>query len=116
MKDSVGYNVEFTPKETCNDENCPYHGSISVRGKIFEGFVISDSMERSVKVEWENKVKDSKYSRYLKTRSRVIAHNPDCISAKKGDLVLIGETRPISKTKHFAVLKIIRGEKLDESN
>lgn len=108
MKKSVGYNIETDVEITpSNDKKCPYTGEVSVRGKVFEGTVVSDSMTRTVKVEWESLVKDSKYNRYFKTRSRVAAHNPDSIKAKKGDKVLIGETRPLSKTKHFAVLKVI---------
>ena len=109
MKKSVGYNIETKVEVTSdsNDKKCPFTGDVSVRGKIFEGKVISDSMTRTVKVEWESLAKDSKYNRYFKTRSRVSAHNPDVIKAQKGDKVLIGETRPLSKTKHFAVLKVI---------
>ncbi len=110
MKKSVGYNIETSVEadSTNNDKKCPFTGEVSVRGKTFEGIVVSDSMSRTVKVEWESLVKDSKYSRYFKTRSKVAAHNPDVIKARKGDKVLIGETRPLSKTKHFAVLKVIK--------
>lgn len=106
MKASIGYNIDFKPEKECSDVNCPYHGSLSIRGKTFVGRVISDSMQRSVKVGWENAVKDPKYSRYYKTRSKVTAHNPDCIDAKEGDKVLIAETRPLSKTKHFVVVRV----------
>ncbi len=37
------------------------------------------------------------------------AHNPPCINAKEGNIVMIGETRRLSKTKSFAVI-----EKLSE--
>jgi len=107
MKQNIGYNIDFKPESTCDDTNCPHHGTLSVRGKLFEGVVMSDSMDRTVKVEWENLVKDEKYSRYFKTRSKVAAHNPDCVKAKMGDKVVIAETRPLSKTKHFTVLKVI---------
>lgn len=108
MKTTVGYNIENTVEKTdSNDKNCPYTGTVSIRGKVFEGVVVSDSMDKTVKVSWENVVKDPKYNRYFKTRSKVAAHNPDCIKAKKGDKVLIGETRPLSKTKHFAVVKVL---------
>ncbi len=107
MKSSVGYKLDYKPNEVCDDVNCPYHGTLSVRGKIFEGYVTSDSMQRTVKVEWDVEVRDSKYRRYLKTKTSVSAHNPDCISAKLGDKVLVAETRPLSKTKHFAVLRVI---------
>lgn len=107
MKANVGYKIDWKPSDKCQDAKCPHHGEISVRGVVFEGVIVSDSMDKSVKVEWENMVKDTKYNRYYKTRSRVTAHNPICIDAKKGDKVLIGETRPLSKTKHFAILKVI---------
>jgi small subunit ribosomal protein S17 len=107
MKSKIGYNIDFVPESVCEDKNCPYHGNVTVRGKLFEGVVVSDSMDRTVKVEWENLVKDKKYNRYFRTRSKVTAHNPDCIKAKEGDRVLIGETRPLSKTKHFVVLRVI---------
>ena len=107
MKTNIGYNIDWKPKDACQDVKCPHHGEVSVRGVIFEGVVVSDSMDKSVKVEWDNMVKDTKYNRYYKTRSRVTAHNPICVNAKKGDKVLIGETRPLSKTKHFAILRVI---------
>ena len=117
MKKSVGYNVDFKPenKNANDDRNDPYFGRLSIRGKMFEGIVTSDSMRRTVKVEWDAIVKNAKYNRYFKKRTRVSAHNPDSIMAKKGDLVLIGECRPLSKTKHFAVLKILE-KKENESN
>lgn len=108
MKNSVGYNIEGKPEKVSDsDSKCPYYGDVSVRGKMFEGVVVSDSMDRTVTVSWENLKKDTKYSRYYKKNSKVAAHNPDCIKAKKGDKVLIAETRPLSKTKHFVVLKVI---------
>ncbi len=107
MKTSVGYNIDWKPEKTCEDKNCPFHGEIALRGGIFEGTVVSDSMDKTVKVEWETMVKDSKYSRYLKSRSKVSAHSPACIGAKVGNKVLIAETRPLSKTKHFVVVRVI---------
>jgi small subunit ribosomal protein S17 len=114
MKESIGYKMNYRPKDKCNDINCPYHGELSVRGKTFEGEIVSDSMNKSVKVQWETKVKEKKFSRYLKKKSSVIAHNPECISAKKGDRVIVGETRPLSKTKHFTILKVLNEEEGNE--
>lgn len=110
MKSTVGYNIdakiETVPEH--KDKKCPFTGEVSLRGKVFEGIVVSEAMTRTVKVEWETLVKDKKYARYFKTKSRVAAHNPDVIDARKGDKVLIGECRPLSKTKHFAVVKILQ--------
>ena len=53
----------------------------------------------------------------LKTEEETYSDNrpyPEAIDAKLGDKVLIGETRPLSKTKHFAVLKIL--ESASEEN
>ena len=111
VKKSIGYDIDYMPKKSETvDKKSPFYGTVKIRGKTFEGKVVSDSMTRTVKVEWETLVKDSKYNRYLKKRTKVSAHNPDSISAKKGDRVLIGETRPLSKTKHFAVLKVLGGK------
>ena len=115
MKTSVGYNIEEVPQQAeADDKKCPFHGDVSVRGKTFVGVVVSDSMNKTVKVQWDNAVKSTKYNRYLKTRTKVAAHNPLAINAKKGDKVIIGETRPLSKTKHFAVLKILESAKGEE--
>lgn len=80
---------------------------ISMRGRTFKGTVTSDKMASTVSVEWERSKYVPKYERYEKRRSRVKAHNPDSIGAKKGDYVEIKETRPISKTKSFIITKII---------
>lgn len=89
---------------------------LSTRGRRFTGVVISDKMTKTVTVEWERRKFVKKYERYEKRRTRIKAHNPDEIDAEKGDVVVIEETRPISKTKNFVVTKIIKkaNEKSDE--
>ena len=79
----------------------------SKRGRKFTGTVVSDKMSRTVTVQWERKKYIPKYERYEKRRTKVKAHNPDTINAKTGDIVIIEETRPISKTKNFIVTQII---------
>ncbi len=103
------------PKEKCSDKNCPFHGNLKVRGRVFEGVVVSDKMAKTVKVQWERLRYIKKYERYLKTKSKVSAHNPPCINARLGDRVKIMECRPLSKTKNFVVVQIIsRGENKGE--
>lgn len=102
------------PEKVCSDKNCPFHGSISVRGRIFVGVVVSDKMAKSVTVAWGRKVFVPKYERYEKKKSKLSAHNPECISAKKGDVVRIAETKPLSKTKHFVVVEVIGKESKKE--
>ncbi len=74
-------------------------------GRTFTGVVTSDRMTRTVTVMWERRHYVPKYQRYERRFSKVKAHNPDDIDAKKGDVVTIMETRPLSKTKHFIIIK-----------
>ena len=82
-----------------------------VRGNIFEGKVISAKANKTVTVERALTQYVQKYERYKKIKSKIKAHNPESINAKEGDIVQIGETRKISKTKNFVVMKIINEAK-----
>ena len=92
------------PATTCNDPNCPWHGSIRVRGVLLEGVVEKVRTKSTIVVRHEYLYYDRKYKRYEWRRTKKHAHLPPCISVKVGDRVLIGETRPISKTVKFVVL------------
>ncbi|MEM4727234.1 MAG: 30S ribosomal protein S17, partial [Candidatus Bathyarchaeia archaeon] len=67
------------PQKVCNDRNCPFHGSLKIRGRMFEGSVVRDKMERSVIVNIDYLKYYPKYERYARMRSRIPAHNPPCI-------------------------------------
>ena len=83
------------------------HGSLKTRGNILEGVVVSDKSKKTVIVEHAYTTFLHKYERSLRKTSRIAAYNPECINAKSGDKVAIAETRRLSKTKSFAVIKII---------
>lgn len=89
----------------CNDKNCPMHGNLSVRGRQFKAKVVSARMRRSAVVKITGIKKVPKYDRYEKRSTRISVHKPDCIEVAEGDEVMIGECRPISKTKSFVILK-----------
>ena len=93
------------PEKECHDKNCPFHGSIKIRGKSFIGKVISVKASKTVTVLLERNLFVKKYEKYGRKFTKLAAHLPDCIEAKEGDLVKIFETRPISKTKHFVVVE-----------
>lgn len=78
-----------------------------VRGNEFVGRVISAKAPKTVTVEREMTVYIPKYERYKKVRSKVHAHNPEWINAKENDIVKIGETRKLSKTKAFVITQIM---------
>jgi len=107
MAKSVGLDVP-APKAECQDVNCPFHGSLPVRGQVITGKVVSDRMMGTVVVEREYLRYIRKYNRYEKRSSRIHAHNPPCLQAKAGDSVTIAECRPLSKTKSFVVVEVER--------
>ena len=82
---------------------------IYLRGRVFEGIVVSDKMQNTVTIEWPRIAYIPKYERYEKKRSRVHAHNPVEISAKVGDKVKIAECRQIAKTVSFVVIEKLAG-------
>ncbi|MCS7097648.1 MAG: 30S ribosomal protein S17 [Candidatus Methanomethyliaceae archaeon] len=92
-------------RSTCVDRKCPFHGNLSIRGKILTGKVVSDRMQRTVVVQVDYLRYYSKYKRYARSRSKIHAHNPSCINAVKGDIVKIAECRPLSKTVSFVVIE-----------
>lgn len=107
MRD-IGIDVK-APERECEDKNCPFHGNLSVRGQIMQGRVVK-TYGRTAVVEREMIKYVPKYERYMKKRSKLHAHNPRCIRAKPGDIVTLGECRPISKTKSFVILEVVSSE------
>ena len=81
-------------------------GAERKRRKTLRGRVVSDKMQKSVVVTIERLVKHPLYGKRIKRTSRYTAHDEtnDC---KEGDLVEIMETRPLSKTKRWRVLRVI---------
>ncbi|MFH0874335.1 MAG: 30S ribosomal protein S17 [archaeon] len=94
-------------EKTCNDKNCPVHGTLKLRGREFSGRVTSSKANKTISIEWERRTFIPKYERYEKRKTRIKAHNPPCINAKEGDLVKIKECRPLAKTKKFCATQII---------
>ncbi len=91
--------------EKCNDAHCAVHKTITTRGREFVGTVINARAQKTVTVEWGRRRYLPKYERYMKARTRMKAHSPECMKIEKGDIVRIAETRPISKTKKFVIVE-----------
>lgn len=104
---NIGIDVKV-PGKTCEDEKCPFHGKLSIRGKILEGLVVSTKAQKTAVVERDYLHYVPKYERSERRHSRISAYNPECISAKEGDKVKIAECRPLSKTKSFVVVEVIK--------
>jgi small subunit ribosomal protein S17 len=103
MRD-IGISVK-KPEKECEDPDCPFHGTLPVRGQVLEGVVISDRASKTVVVLSSYLKKIRKYERYEPRRSKIHAHNPPCIHAVVGDVVKIAECRPLSKMKSFVVIE-----------
>jgi small subunit ribosomal protein S17 len=70
------------------------------------GLVTSDKMLKTVIVRVERQVQHRKYRRYIRRRTKFMAH--DEIGAHTGDIVRIVETRPLSARKRWRVVEIIQ--------
>jgi small subunit ribosomal protein S17 len=70
------------------------------------GLVTSDKMTNTVVVRVERLVRHPKYKRYIRRRTKFMAHNE--MDAKAGDTVRIVETRPLSARKRWRVVEIIQ--------
>jgi small subunit ribosomal protein S17 len=71
------------------------------------GRVVSNKMTKTITVLVERSVKHPLYGKILRRSTRLKAHD-EYQTAKEGDLVAIVETRPISATKHFKLVEVLK--------
>jgi small subunit ribosomal protein S17 len=77
-----------------------------LKGLTLVGEVVSDRMDKTVVVKVERTFKHPQYGKVVKRFKKYKAHD-EANSAKMGDLVEIVECRPLSKTKHMILNKIV---------
>lgn len=77
------------------------------KGKVLEGVVVSDKMDKTISVLVKAKVSHQLYKRSVIKSKKYKAHDKNN-DAKEGDRVKIIESRPFSKEKSFKLLKIIK--------
>jgi len=102
-----------TPREAIEghyiDKKCPFTGNVSIRGRILTGVVMSTKMKRTLILRRDYLHYVSKYNRYEKRHKNLAAHVSPCfIGVQPGDVVTVGECRPLSKTVRFNVLKVAK--------
>ena len=75
--------------------------------KVRTGRVTSARMDKTVVVTVDRLVKHPLYGKTLKKRSKLYAHDEEnrCV---EGDIVRVAETRPLSKTKCWRVVEIVK--------
>ena len=76
------------------------------RRQLKVGVVVSNKMQKTVVVEVQRLVMHPLYHKYLRRRSRFMAHD-EKNECKVGDRVQIKETRPMSKLKRWRVTSIV---------
>jgi len=78
--------------------------------KTRTGFVVSDKMDKTVVISISQTVKHPLYSKIYKRNSKLYAHDENN-DARVGDLVVVSETRPLSKTKRWRVVEVLERAK-----
>lgn len=85
------------------------------RGRAIQvtGVVTSSKMAKTIAVEIFRMKKHTKYEKYFRRSSIFKAHDENN-TAKVGDKVLIQETRRLSKTKRWKLVKVLEAAKVQE--
>ncbi|ORY95530.1 40S ribosomal protein [Syncephalastrum racemosum] len=118
---NVGYGFK-TPREAkvgnYIDKKCPFTGEVNISGRILTGVVVSTKMKRTIVVRRDYLHHVGKYNRYEKRHRNISAHLSPAfndVQVEVGDIVTIGQCRPLSKTVRFNVLKVTKGKKSNKA-
>ena len=74
--------------------------------RTLTGRVVSDKMDKTITVLIERRVKHPIFGKYLKRSTKLHAHD-ETNQCRIGDKVTIRETRPVAKTKSWALVEIV---------
>ncbi|CAG8923484.1 unnamed protein product [Penicillium salamii] len=95
-----------TPKAaiegTYIDHKCPFTGTVSIRGRVLTGKVVSTKMHRTLVIRREYLHYVPKYNRYERRHKNLSAHVSPAFRVEEGDTVTVGQCRPLSKTVRFS--------------
>ncbi len=91
-------------------ETTETQGKARGRRKVREGLVVSDKMDKTIVVSLEDRKKHPRYSKVLRSTTKVKAHDEEN-TAGVGDRVLLMETRPLSATKRWRLVEIVEKAK-----
>merc|ERR1712170_316654 len=103
-----------TPREAIDgnyiDKKCPFTGNVSIRGRILTGVVQKMKMQRTIVIRRDYLHYIRKYNRFEKRHKNLSVHMSPCFSdVSIGDIVTVGECRPLSKTVRFNLVKVTKG-------
>jgi small subunit ribosomal protein S17 len=80
---------------------------MSEKTRVLQGLVTSNSMDKSISVAIERKVKHPLYDKFIKRTTKLHVHD-ETNQCSVGDVVSIRECRPISKTKSWTLVDIVK--------
>jgi small subunit ribosomal protein S11e len=87
------------------DKKCPFTSDVSIRGRIFKGVVISTKMKNTIVIRRDYLHFIKKYNRFEKRHKTVSAHCSPAFRLRTGDVVTVGQCRPVAKTVRFNVVR-----------
>nr|XP_027193920.1 40S ribosomal protein S11-like [Dermatophagoides pteronyssinus] len=88
------------------DNKCPFTGDVSIRGRILKGMVVSMKMKKTIIIRRHYLHYIPKYKRFEKRHKNLAVHCSPAFELKVGDIVTVGECRPLAKTVCFNVLHV----------
>ena len=107
MTRNIGLPVKESKKKIEeNEKNNPFNGTLSIRGKIFEGTVINAKANGTVVIQKESPIYFKKFKRFGRSKNKIHAHVPSNINVEEGNYVVAAECRPISKSVSFVVVEV----------
>ena len=107
MTRDIGINVKPLKNEPDKtDKKNPFNGTLSVRGKLFEGKVVKNKAKNTVVIQKESPIYFSKFKRYARGKNSIQAHVPSNLEVNEGDIVIAAECRPLAKSISFVVVEV----------
>ena len=107
MTRNIGIKIKAPEEEPRKgDKKNPFNGSLSVRGRLFEGKVVKAKGKDTVVLQKDAPVYFSKFKRYGRSTNSIHAHVPSNLEVNEGDTVLAAECRPIAKSVSFVVVEV----------
>ena len=95
MTRNIGLPVKESKKKIEeNEKNNPFNGTLSIRGKIFEGTVINAKANGTVVIQKESPIYFKKFKRFGRSKNKIHAHVPSNINVELSLIHISEPTRP----------------------
>ena len=107
MTNNIGLPVKEPKKKAVeNEKNNPFNGSLTIRGRLFEGVIINAKAKNTAVIQKESPIYFKKFKRFGRSKNKIHAHVPSNLNVQVGDYVVAAECRPISKSVSFVVVEV----------